>query len=787
MTKPDSERPYEDEENCHILLTGRISTQSSSSCRSFRQSSSNLSNNSIHFALDKNDEKEKDSLTLDGDSNSDEPTEAATDPAVRVQQVHKRGQTYGSGLYPLFGPRGATIKEYDNVEVCELENDSFSLMMVSPVTSRAFLFSIFVFMFQVCLASLIIYDFLNGAFGFNRLKLPIDVGPEVAVGQVLALVIATFSQDDMRSSISMIAVGFDNHLCDKRKFMLANSCRFVEGFLTTFVAFLFIVRSNSVLEIFVNFAAVEFISNLDNLAFELAVTGYVGKSVKQLALKAAGIQLDINHITRMWIAQAIFYLVGLGMFIGWLFCRLSQQHGVVLAATSCSAFQVKFGGEIFEIPRGERVTLEGSSRQTRQETLGRFDPATPPPMMYSFFSGRYETLQQELSGVWKDQKGLQRINGRPVYKQSGIDDTTSGTFYYCKGIGAWVFTIPALGEALPQKGVAECGPMGWLMRSGSTDAFILENVDPNVWEVWTGTKLNRALEFRYKCAGCKTDTDCDYSHGKCHQQTGKCECFDGWAGHSCQLKQPFCPQVNYMYLCSKPSSFWQDGPYDILLHEDNSPILIQDRPVYAGSYKGSDVVFFYGGRRWFVSRWDQDTALDVFNDKFHAFWDAVLDPKEALLISDETESHTPEGHGLSWNRPTVARSSMGLKDPMARFRIAVAVVLCHEYCDPDGEDDTFCGLYGTCHPEKRVCECNNFAAGPYCQYEPGGSYMGDTWDELQEALQNPNIDPDEHFSELQFYDAFWKRQVAELRASNETMSRALRELESVPRRNTCDS
>ena len=58
--------------------------------------------------------------------------------------------------------------------------------------------------------------------------------------------------------------------------IISCSLRFIQGFLAIIATFLLIVTSDDVIEIVLNFAAVNFISNLDEVGFELAKWGKYG-------------------------------------------------------------------------------------------------------------------------------------------------------------------------------------------------------------------------------------------------------------------------------------------------------------------------------------------------------------------------------------------------------------------------------------------------------------------------------------------------------------------------------
>lgn len=148
-----------------------------------------------------------------------------------------------------------------------LEEDTFSLFFIADVRSIAFCYSIAIFFFQITILGLIAYDLLadddkndkNATSSFlgtfatkdsesNYFNVPVYVNKAVAVAQALALIVAVISQDDCLTALDAISVSYNKNILDKHpsatylKWCLSNTLRFLEGFLTLFVSFIFIVQ-----------------------------------------------------------------------------------------------------------------------------------------------------------------------------------------------------------------------------------------------------------------------------------------------------------------------------------------------------------------------------------------------------------------------------------------------------------------------------------------------------------------------------------------------------------------
>ena len=70
------------------------------------------------------------------------------------------------------------------------------------------------------------------------------------------------------------------------------------------VSFFFIVQANNVLDIFLNFAAIGFVGELDNLGLRIAAEGWIGAPIKELAKKLKNTTLPAKQTQQKWTRNA---------------------------------------------------------------------------------------------------------------------------------------------------------------------------------------------------------------------------------------------------------------------------------------------------------------------------------------------------------------------------------------------------------------------------------------------------------------------------------------------------
>jgi hypothetical protein len=313
------------------------------------------------------------------------------------------------------------ISPEDNNEGRDLQDDVFTLFFLSEPRSKPFLYSICVIALQYTIYGLLLFSLIEDDDPYrdkdNVLKVPAFVDTYVMVSQYIALLIAVVTQEDVMYTIELITVGYDpailvSHPSATRAYWVV-SClvRFLEGAVGVAIAFVFIVQSSTVIDIFLNFAAVEFVANLDNLGFTLAAAGLIGRAAQAATREAKEIKLPLRKRKHRKSRQFVV-LATVAIMVGFLFwLQKKQRKGEYVVGTSCRRLEISFPEEFREL----KMPLQLNNTQRKFLLTGThpIDVNQPPPLIYPFFSGEYAT-------------GNQFIEHRPVYYERGIDDITSG-------------------------------------------------------------------------------------------------------------------------------------------------------------------------------------------------------------------------------------------------------------------------------------------------------------------------------------------------------------------------
>jgi len=169
-------------------------------------------------------------------------------------------------------------------------------LWVSNQRFMFFLFGMTVFLFQTGLLTLSIWsamDRINGTVGesdnpdegFWSTFIQPNTNTMVKMTQVLSLLVFVVfpesSLQDVATAIHMFSWSSTDTGHQLWSLRLSCSLKLFQGILAIIAMWLLVMTSDRVVDIILNFTAINFISNIDDLAFELAGSGVFGPAVKE--------------------------------------------------------------------------------------------------------------------------------------------------------------------------------------------------------------------------------------------------------------------------------------------------------------------------------------------------------------------------------------------------------------------------------------------------------------------------------------------------------------------------
>jgi hypothetical protein len=507
-----------------------------------------------------------------------------------------------------------------------LSQSTHSFLFTEPTCSVAFAFAALVVVVScTCFVLALIYSLANVENRNNPLSVPVNVDITVKITQYLALAIGLIMEEEIPESLYLLRVVTEKSLRSVEpdirysKFVVWSLVRVVMGYLFLSNLFIFICRATSVIDIFFDVLALQFLQQIDDVAFHLARLSVFGRHLKRASLRGCfRRELDKLPLSKrrgkMRFVSALYLVNFCTLMTGMVVISRRQSSGCF----TCESITVRFSDEIWE------------NAFVLNSTTGRVDNSGFD-LIYSYFSGVYV-----VNGTH---------DGRPVYtEQNKFDHRPYGvkigaTIRYCKEERAWVF----MHELIRKDAHTLDSSCPWLLRSPETYSFDLLAVSGD-WSIWTGV-ISDGASFRTKCNGCNSYADCNF-HGACVD--GRCVCdiseSDGYPLHTgkhCELPRPCARLVGN-----------EGGRWEILMIDNYSPWRAYGRGVY-GYDSGSNLtlsedeslVLVYTGSRWFFSLFE-DGELKSREDRLlyvrevHAFWDRLY-KYNTKAVSNPTSKSDP--------------------------------------------------------------------------------------------------------------------------------------------------
>lgn len=234
--------------------------------------------------------------------------------------------------------RPSVIEEqlHDSDHYKDLSQDTFTLMMLATPFSKQWVFGFLVFTLQTTLLTMVISEQYTSSRGSTPFDVPYKVPPVVHIGQFLAIILSLATQTDLVISIvTFITLWFQRRTYWTQLLKVSENssifiwlsrvafpvgCEFLEGLLVLIATFVIVIQSNSIIELFKDFAAMQLISELDNMSFWLALHGYLGSDLAHDAKQSRKIKIHEVYITTFVgipLRSVVLLLLFLCMGGGW--------------------------------------------------------------------------------------------------------------------------------------------------------------------------------------------------------------------------------------------------------------------------------------------------------------------------------------------------------------------------------------------------------------------------------------------------------------------------------------
>ena len=156
-----------------------------------------------------------------------------------------------------------------------LGENIYSLFLVSPINSWPFVFCCLVYSIKIIILSILLSDI--------DLKSQLTEEPSVTVVKFCLVPVAVAMQEDMMYSFFFYANVIYSPECLKHsksatmnRFIFSYTLRTIDGILSLFSNYFIMLITPVTLDVFLNFAALQFLYDIDDVFYELVTQGFFG-------------------------------------------------------------------------------------------------------------------------------------------------------------------------------------------------------------------------------------------------------------------------------------------------------------------------------------------------------------------------------------------------------------------------------------------------------------------------------------------------------------------------------
>jgi hypothetical protein len=464
----------------------------------------------------------------------------------------------------------------------------------------------------------------------------------------------------------------------RTKWAMSIVLRAFEGLLGLFVTFLLVMQSENVLDLLLNFSAMEFVSLLDEGGFTLIKQGFVGSEMRKVAKRVSRTYYHVPHGKHKALSSAAFLILLIGAMIGaWGVIYSRQLQGDFV----CDRIFVQLDDGF--VP-----------------TLGAF-------------SGLYNVNKDRV------------IHGRVTYESSLEGDRS--IIGYCPEEGAWTFAIRS-----DEDDDGEADPCDWVAKSSESASFDVASTASLQWFVKTTESRIVPMEsYQVQCYDCENVNDFCGEHGVC--KNNACVCDEERYGLRCEFQAP-CSSLaiderNLGFVSSR--AFGRE-------YTQLEDVQVYNRPVYTSPIarledeeESVDIIdiMIFTGNRWVLT---STSALEAFDasanviaqlepylETFHAYYSNYRFSfiSEAVYI-DTTTDIRASPLGLVWYHATAMDEGSldtmtGIPAPDTRRETIEPNLLC-AICD---QLQNPCLFDAICQDDG-ICGCTQGSTGRLCQIPP---------------------------------------------------------------------
>ena len=175
-------------------------------------------------------------------------------------------------------------EEEDEEEPYEFPESTFTFLITENVFSFGFATAILTQILSLTCLFLAFKNQMSAGSSGNELGVAAEVSKEVHATRYIAMLVAVLNESEVPQALELIGKAFQQKASAKDRIsfkrILFSSCmRFLLGYTFLCSVFVVIVQVTDVLSMFMNILALQFVESLDDIVYELAKRGFLGRDL----------------------------------------------------------------------------------------------------------------------------------------------------------------------------------------------------------------------------------------------------------------------------------------------------------------------------------------------------------------------------------------------------------------------------------------------------------------------------------------------------------------------------
>jgi hypothetical protein len=428
------------------------------------------------------------------------------------------------------------------------KDSCYTLIYMCGTKTHGFWHGLFVILLQILTISLTLAYSININDPGNPLQVPPMVDTLVTIAQAIALYLAVPFQADLIESVIKLHQGFYPEVYVIRpeanfvSWLLSSLLQLTAGLLLLSTIFVLTMQSDNVVGIMLNFAALHFMAEIDDIGFSIANKGFLSTQLQKQTEEA--MRFKVPQRNTSYVFRRVLYLLALVMlFTSFGILKQRQLRGDDIFIH----IYVQFGDDI------------------------------RPSLSY-------------YSGIMKQSDTARKTGHRTYY-----DIATKSIFLgYCGSEGAWTFSgnrvdacedFFAKSEATSTYDVTKIPDYQWLIKDEDTGRFHIFS------------------SFAIFGQDCDRNSACNDNNGTCVDNL--CQCTPDHFGLDCGY-DTVCPDLEVSGFTSGFPETTPGNPvsqkYE-LFHDPTTgdPVRVNSMPVFYSNTTYPANFIFYGGLRWVLT------------------------------------------------------------------------------------------------------------------------------------------------------------------------------------------